>query len=186
MRSTTLSNGSTIAIKRGDITAERADAIVNAANAHLTPGGGVSGAIHAAAGPGLATETAAVIAKRGPLATGQAVITDGHGLRALHVVHALGPVWHGGDAGEADALARAYRNSVHVADLNNLGSIAFPSISTGIFGYPVALAAPIALHAVAEALSHAATVRAVTFVLYDDATYGAFSAALGEFVEPPA
>jgi O-acetyl-ADP-ribose deacetylase (regulator of RNase III) len=144
----------------------------------MAPGGGVSGAIHRAAGPGLAREAAALVAVRGPLAPGEAAITGGHDLPASHVVHALGPVWKGGGRGEAETLANAYRSAVRVADENGLRSIAFPSISTGIFGYPVSLAAPVALAAVAAELEHATSVRQALFVLFDEATYSAFKNAL--------
>ena len=180
MDSVLLANGATITLHLGDITAEHTDAIVNAANAHLRPGGGVCGAIHAAAGPQLAAECARIVARTGPLATGDAAITSGYGLPARHVIHAVGPVWHGGASGEGSRLASAYRSAITVAGENGLASIAFPSISTGIFGYPVVAAAPIALRAVAGALEHAPTVRQVVFVLFDQGTFATYSAAMDE------
>ena len=167
-----------IHLSRGDITRVAADAIVNASNAELTPGGGVSGAIHTAAGPGLAQACAKHRREHGPLAPGEAAITPGFDLPARFVIHALGPVWHGGTASEATTLATAYRSSIDLADENGLATVAFPSISTGVFGYPVTLAAPVAVDAVQEALAAASHVRDVTFVLFDDATYAAYERAL--------
>ena len=167
MRSIRLANGATITLKRGDITAETADAVVNAANAHLLAGGGVSGAIHGAAGPELESECREIVRERGALQTGEAVITAGYDLPAAHVIHALGPVWNGGRAGEPEALAKAYRSSILLADENSLVSVAFPSISTGIFGYPLDEAAPVALGAAVDALGRTRSVRSVTFVLFD-------------------
>lgn len=169
-----------VILERGDITRVSVDAIVNASNAHMTPGGGVSGAIHGAGGPAIAAEAQQVVERRGPLEPGQAAATGGGRLAARHVIHALGPVWHGGGRGEAEALASAYRESIRVADGLGAETVAFPSISTGIFGYPVALAAPLALRTVREALATAEHVRDVRFVLYDEATYRAYERALGE------
>jgi O-acetyl-ADP-ribose deacetylase len=167
-----------ILLERGDITRVHVDAIVNASNARLTPGGGVSGAIHSAGGPAIAAEGRDVVARRGPLADGEAAATTAGRLPARYVIHALGPVWHGGGRGEPEALASAYRESVRIADGLGLGSVAFPSISTGIFGYPVGLAAPLALRTVRDALEKAAHVCEARFVLYDDATYAAYDEAL--------
>lgn len=167
-----------ITLHLGDITRVDTDAIVNAANSMLLPGGGVCGAIHSAAGPKLAAACAAYVLKHGPVATGSAAITPGFRLPACYVIHAVGPVWHGGNRGEPEALASAYRASVELAVANDLTSLAFPSISTGIYGYPLDLAAPVALAAAAEALEHARSVRDVTFVLYDERTYSAYEAAL--------
>jgi O-acetyl-ADP-ribose deacetylase (regulator of RNase III) len=131
-----------------DITTLAVAAIVNAANPQLLPGGGVCGAIHAAAGPRLAEECAQL----GGCPTGEARITSGHNLKAAYVIHAVGPVWRGGDAGEAALLAGCYRACYALADENRLKSIAFPAISTGIFGYPLETATDIAI---AEAKSYA-------------------------------
>lgn len=161
----------------GDITTVRADAIVNAANSQLLAGGGVCGAIHAAAGPELALACRAYVAEHGPVAPGGAAITPGFRLPARFVIHAVGPVWRGGSAGEADTLASGYRSAVELADAQCLQSIAFPSISTGIYGYPVGLAAAVALRAVREELAGAANVDA-TFVLFDSATYATYERAL--------
>ena len=162
----------------GDITTVATDAIVNAANRQLTPGGGVCGAIHAAAGPELARACREYVAGHGPVAPGCSAITPGFRLPARYVIHSVGPVWHGGAVGEPETLASAYRTAVETADGSGLASIAFPSISTGIFGYPVGLAAPVATASVLDALAAATTVREAVFVLFDAGTYAAFEQAL--------
>ena len=149
---------------RGDITTERVDAIVNAANGSLRRGGGVCGAIFAAAGPQLDLACAAI----GSCATGDAVITPGFSLAARWVVHMVGPVWHGGGAGEPELLASCYRRSIAVAAAAGATSIAFPAISTGIFGYPAAAAAEIAVETVRAA---AAQMELVRLVAFDTDTY---------------
>ena len=151
------------------------DAVVNAANARLESGGGVAGAIHRAAGPGLAAEARPL----GPIRPGEAVITGGHGLPNRFVVHALGPVY-GGDRPEADLLAACYRNSLALADQNGASSIAFPAISTGIFGYPVEAAAGVALRTVAEELEKQRNVHLVRFVLFSGRDLEAHERALSE------
>ena len=157
-------------IHQGDITALAVDAIVNAANSALAPGGGVCGAIHRAAGPELAEECATL----GGCATGEAKITAGYGLPALHVIHAVGPVWHGGNAGngggEAGLLAACYRRALEIAQANALATIAFPAISTGIFGYPPDDAAEIAVRTVAETLPRTPGLTQVTFCCFDEAS----------------
>jgi O-acetyl-ADP-ribose deacetylase (regulator of RNase III) len=153
-------------IHQGDITALAVDAIVNAANQALAPGGGVCGAIHRAAGPELARECAAL----GGCATGDAKITAGHGLSALHVIHAVGPVWHGGASGEADLLAACYRRALEIAQENALATIAFPAISTGIFGYPPDDAAKIAIRTAAETLPRTPGLTQVIFCCLDAAS----------------
>lgn len=162
----------------GDITHVDADAIVNAANRYLAPGGGVCGAIHRAAGPKLALACAKWVAEHGPVETGSAAITPGFGLSAKYVIHAVGPVWHGGDSREAELLGSAYAAAMQRADEAGLESIAFPSISTGIFGYPLVLAAPVAASAVARALGCATHVRVARFVLFDRTTYRAYEDAV--------
>jgi O-acetyl-ADP-ribose deacetylase len=161
----------------GDITDQNADAIVNAANEQLAPGGGVCGAIHRAGGPAIWEECNAIVEKQGPLPTGKAVATTAGKMKARHVIHTVGPVWQGGERGEPEKLASCYRESIRVADKLKLKSIAFPSISTGIFGYPVALAAPVALQAVAEALPSSQNVREVRFVLFGASTMRVFQQA---------
>jgi O-acetyl-ADP-ribose deacetylase len=148
----------------GDITAqEDIEAVVNAANARLSPGGGVAGAIHRAAGPGLAEEAMPL----GPIAPGEAVITGAHGLPNHYVIHTLGPVY-GQDRPEAELLAGCYRNSLGLAEENGIESIAFPAISTGIFGYPVDEAAGVALGTVREEAERFERVRLVRFVLFGE------------------
>jgi O-acetyl-ADP-ribose deacetylase (regulator of RNase III) len=138
--------GADFAVVLADITTLDVDAIVNAANESLLGGGGVDGAIHRAAGPGLIEECRGL----GGCATGDAKITSGHRLRARHVIHTVGPVWRGGGAGEDELLAACYRRSIELAAENGLDSIAFPAISTGIYGFPPERAAPIAVGTVAE------------------------------------
>ena len=152
-----------IVVHQGDITALAVDAIVNAANDTLAPGGGVCGAIHRKAGPELARECAAL----GGCATGDAKITKGYGLPAPHVIHAVGPVWQGGGKGEADLLAACYRRSLEVAQENALATIAFPAISTGIYGYPADEAAAVAVKAVAETLPRTGGITQVIFCCFD-------------------
>ena len=146
-----------------DITTLDVDAIVNAANTSLAPGGGVCGAIHRAAGPKLAAACAAAA----PCPTGDARITPGFGLRARHVIHAVGPVWHGGDRGESELLASAYRASLDLARQAGVRSIAFPAISTGIYGYPLADATAIAVQTVRSELETPGSIERVVFACFD-------------------
>lgn len=156
-------------VVEADITTLDLDAIVNAANEQLAPGGGVCGAIHRAAGPALARDCRAL----GGCPTGQARITRGHDLTARFVIHAVGPVWHGGGAAEDDLLAAAYGNALALARDNGLASIAFPAISTGIFGFPADRAAAIAVATCAAFLDANALPERVVFCCF-----GAESAAL--------
>lgn len=148
-----------IEIVERDITTLDVDAIVNAANEALAPGGGVCGAIHRAAGP----ELAAACAKLGGCATGEAKITDGFNLPARHVIHTVGPVWGGGERGEGKLLVDCYRNSLRLASENGVRSIAFPAISTGIYGFPPDRAALIALRTVRETLQEIPSVERAIF-----------------------
>lgn len=157
-------SGITIEASRGDITLEPVDAIVNAANASLRRGGGVCGAIFAAAGPELDRACAAI----GSCETGDAVVTPGFRLPARWIVHTVGPVWHGGDRGEPALLASCYRRSIEVARDAGAVSIAFPAISTGIFGYPARPAAEIAVATVRE---HADELDLVRLVAFDESTF---------------
>jgi O-acetyl-ADP-ribose deacetylase (regulator of RNase III) len=172
-----VAQGRQITLLTGDITLQDADAIANAANEQLAPGGGVCGAIHRAGGPAIWQECEAIVQQRGPLPTGQAVATTAGNMHARHVIHTVGPVWHGGRTGEPEKLASCYRESIRVADELKLTSVAFPSISTGIFGYPVELAAPVALQAVAEALRCSKHMHEARFVLFDQATFDAYARA---------
>ena len=181
-----IQNGRSITLLTGDITLQDADVIVNAANEQLAPGGGVCGAIHRAGGPQIWEECKKIVAQRGPLPTGQAVATTAGKMKTRYVIHTVGPVWHGGRSGEPENLASCYRESIRVADDLKLKSIAFPSISTGIFGYPVELAAPVALQAVTEALMASKHVSDVRFVLFDQPTFNAYSEAAQRIVRNPA
>ena len=165
---------------RGDITRERVDAIANAANERLMGGGGVDGAIHRAGGPAIMAECSAIRAKQGGCPTGQAVITTGGNLPAKHVIHTVGPIWRGGTAGEAERLASCYRESLQLAVEHGIKTLAFPSISTGVYGYPVAQAAAVALNAVKQFLAVRDGFAEVHFVLFDDVTYRAYENALAD------
>jgi len=153
-----------------DITTLDVDAIVNAANEALAPGGGVCGAIHAAAGP----ELARACARLGHCPTGEARITPGFRLKARHVVHAVGPVWRGGDQGEPALLASAYRSSLRVAAAEGLKSVAFPAISTGIYGYPLDAATEVAVNAVRDETRADSSLEQVIFACFDARTLAAY------------
>ncbi len=166
---------------QGDITRQTTDAIVNAANPSLMGGGGVDGAIHRAGGPAILEECKQIVSRQGRLPTGKAVITTGGNLKARHVVHTVGPVWHGGTRNEADLLASAYRESLKVAAEHKLTSVSFPSISTGVYGYPVGDASGVAVKAVVSFLKEQSTsLREVVFVLFDSRTCEAYSSAFDE------
>ena len=158
----------------GDITTLEVDAIVNAANEALAPGGGVCGAIHRAAGP----ELAVACARIGHCPTGGARLTEGYELPARYVIHAVGPVWHGGGRGEAEKLAGCYRSAIQLTAEKGLSSIAFPAISTGIFGYPLADATPVAVASVKAAISEAPTLQRVVFCTFGDDVKAAYERAL--------
>jgi len=159
-----------------DITRETTDAIVNAANSSLLGGGGVDGAIHRAGGPAILAECRGIVARIGHLPAGKAVITTAGRMAARHVIHTVGPVYGGGDRGEAEALASCHRESIRLAEENRLQSLAFPAISTGAYGYPVAEAGSVAVGAVVEALQKTTHVRKVRFVLFDAASLRAYAA----------
>jgi O-acetyl-ADP-ribose deacetylase (regulator of RNase III) len=174
-------NQARLAIIQGDITQQATDAIVNAANSGLMGGGGVDGAIHRAGGPAILEECKQIVARQGRLPTGKAVITTGGNLPAKQVIHTVGPIWQGGDKNEAALLGSAYRESLKLAAEKKLASIAFPSISTGAYGYPVDEAARVAIKAVVSFLQGQVTsVKEVVFVLFDPVTYQAYSSALEE------
>jgi O-acetyl-ADP-ribose deacetylase len=169
-------------IAGGDLTRERVAAIVNAANSSLMGGGGVDGAIHRAGGPRILDECRAIRARQGLLPPGRAVITTGGDLPARWVIHTVGPIWNGGRSGEAETLAACYGSSLALADEESLESVAFPSISTGAFGYPIEQAAPIALRAITAFLRTARSVRLVRCVLFSEADKGAYRRALAALV----
>ncbi len=162
-----MTNRISIECNRGDISAQSdMDAVVNAANARLTAGAGVAGAIHRAAGPGLYEECRPLA----PIRTGQAVMTGGHDLPNRYVIHCLGPVY-GVDEPSDRLLADCYRNALLLADQHGITSIAFPAISTGVFGYPVQDAARVAFETVTETLKRLGNVRQIRFVLFGQADY---------------
>ncbi len=163
-----------IVIKQGDITREDVDAIVNAANPSLLGGGGVDGAIHRAAGPGLLDECRTL----GGCAHGEARITGGYNLKARYVIHTPGPVYHGGRRGEKSVLINSYRNSMRLAAEYGLKSIAFPAISTGVYGYPKPEACEIAVTAVIEFMLETGYLVEVRFVLFDKENYDLYNAFL--------
>lgn len=173
-------DGVLIEVQEGDITAQEGfDAVVNAANAELMPGGGVAGAIHRAAGPGLAEECRPLA----PIRPGECVLTAGHGLPNPHVLHCLGPVY-GHDEPAEELLASCYRRALQLADRHGLGSVAFPAISTGAFGYPMDEAAEVALRTVVEAAPGLEHVRRVRFTLFGSAAREAHIAALERLTNP--
>lgn len=157
-------NESTLELVQGDITAQDVDAIVNAANTSLLGGGGVDGAIHRAAGSELLQECRTL----GGCSTGDAKITKGYNLKARHIIHAVGPVYRDGRHGEDALLASAYRRSLELASENGLTSLAFPAISTGIYGYPMEAAARIAFRTIVDYLSEHPEMGLVRFCLYDE------------------
>lgn len=172
-----------ICLIQGDITRQDSDAIVNAANSSLMGGGGVDGAIHRAGGSAILEECKKIVSDHGRLPTGKAVITTGGNLKARYVIHTVGPVWYGGKQGEAGLLKSAYRESLKLAESQNLKTVSFPSISTGAFGYPVEQAAKIALQTIIEFLHQGSRLEQVDFVLYDSATYKIYEKALQEVVK---
>jgi O-acetyl-ADP-ribose deacetylase (regulator of RNase III) len=165
-----------IELSQGDLTRERVDAIVNAANSSLLGGGGVDGAIHRAGGRAILAECRGL----GGCETGDAKATTGGKLPARWVVHAVGPVWQGGGAGEDELLASCHRRSLEVAAELGCSSVAFPAISTGVYRFPLERAARVALGATAEALDRFEQIELVRFVLFDGRAYDAFDAALRE------
>ena len=163
-----------VELLRGNIVEQEVDAIVNAANSSLLGGGGVDGAIHRAAGPELLDACRAI----GGCPPGEARITPGFRLKARYVIHTVGPVYRGGGHGEAEILAAAHRNSLALASQDRLKSVAFPAISTGIYGYPIQLAAPVALGTVRDVLEQDRQISLVRFVLWSADALAAFTEAL--------
>ena len=162
---------SKIELLKGDITGIKADAIVNAANSSLMGGGGVDGAIHRAGGPAILEECRKIIARQGSCKTGEAVITTAGNLPSKFVIHTVGPVWNDGKKNEANLLGACYENSLKLAIVHNLSSIAFPNISTGIYGYPKEEAAEIAIKTVTKFLDQTDLITKVYFVCFDEENY---------------
>lgn len=169
-------NGCVLELQQGDITLQEVDAIVNAANSRLAGGGGVDGAIHGRGGPAIMAETDRKYPQGCP--TGSAVISAAGKLKARHVIHAVGPVWHGGHRGEAELLAGAYRRSLELAVEHGCASIALPALSTGAYGYPMDEAARVAIATAIPWLKERAAPGLIRFVLFGPAAYEAFVAAL--------
>lgn len=171
-------NKSKLTLVVGDITKQEVDAVVNAANSSLMGGGGVDGAIHRAAGPKLHEECMEIVKKQGGCPTGEAVITSGGNMPAKYVIHTVGPIWYGGNANEPELLANCYKNSLKLAVKNGIKTIAFPSISTGAFGYPVEKAAVTAIKSVKDFLENNDEINEVIFVLFNDAIYKSYESVL--------
>jgi len=171
-----------ISVIQGDITKLEADAIVNAANSSLLGGGGVDGAIHRAGGPAILEECRRIVTRQGGCKTGEAVITTAGNLPAKYVIHTVGPVWNGGKNKERELLADCYRNSLQLAVENGCRSVAFPNISTGVYRFPKAEAAIIAVQTVRQCLATTNAIDLVTFVCFDEESYRLITTA----VEQPA
>jgi len=169
---------SRIRVFHGDITRLNADAIVNAANSSLMGGGGVDGAIHRIGGPAILEECRRIIARQGSCPAGEAVITTAGNLPAKFVIHSVGPVWNGGKSNEGEKLAGCYKNSLQLAVQNNLATIAFPNISTGIYGYPKKEAAVIAIKTVKEFLQTDSSIAKLYFVCFDEENFRLYQSLL--------
>lgn len=174
-----------LVLVQGDLTRQAVDAVVNAANPSLLGGGGVDGAIHRAGGPQILAQCKAIVKEIGRLEPGKAVLTAAGKLPARAVIHTVGPVWAGGTRGEAHTLASAYRESLRLAEDHGLQTVAFPSISTGAYGYPLEEAARVALGAVAAYLGAGSRLREVRFVLFSAAVLEAYEKALAGLEAAP-
>ncbi len=171
--------GKILRLLQGDITRQKVDAIVNAANSSLLGGGGVDGAIHRAAGPQLLEECQAVRDRQRGCPTGQAVITMAGKLQSRYVIHTVGPIWSGGSRDEDALLASCYQNSLALAGSHDCRSVAFPSISTGAYGFPVVRAAEIALRTVVEAMPDV-EIQEIRFILFSESDLNVYAQALGK------
>jgi O-acetyl-ADP-ribose deacetylase (regulator of RNase III) len=171
-----------VKIIMGDITEQETEAIVNAANSGLMGGGGVDGAIHRAGGPQILAECKEILARQGPLPTGRAVITSGGRLKARYVIHTVGPVWSGGNRNEDELLRSAYRSSLALASERGIRSISFPSISTGIYSFPVDRAARLALREVRDFVKKQPGIEEVRFVLFSAQVLKEFETAWEDIV----
>jgi len=174
-----MNNKKWIHVIRGDICTLRVDAIVNAANSSLLGGGGVDGAIHRAAGPALLEECRIINKTQGGCPTGSAVITGAGNLPCRYVIHTVGPVWHGGSYNESKLLASCYRQSLKLAESKGCTSIAFPNISTGVYGYPKPLAAEVAIQTVQSEFPRCRSLQELFFVCYDEENYRLYVESLG-------
>ena len=175
---------SRIRIIRGDITKQQVDAVVNAANGSLMGGGGVDGAIHRAGGKQILDDCLKIIDTHGRCQTGEAVITTGGKLPARYVIHTVGPVWYGGQKNEAQLLANCYTNSLKLAVEKGIKTIAFPNISTGIYHYPKAEAAKVAINAVQGFLHDNDAIAQVTFVCFDEENYRLYKQIIDRHKQP--
>lgn len=176
--------GGSLCLLRGDITTSRVDAVVNAANSSLAGGGGVDGAIHRAAGPQLLQACQKIVAEHGTLPPGQAVTTPGFNMPAQHVIHTVGPIWHGGESGEPETLRSAWLESLREAEAHDAVSVAFPAISTGVYGYPANQAAAIGLEVAANGLE-TMRVEEIYIYLHGESSWQAWLAeATRQFDEP--
>jgi O-acetyl-ADP-ribose deacetylase (regulator of RNase III) len=166
-----------VRLVRGDITEMETEAIVNAANSSLMGGGGVDGAIHRRGGPQILEECKRIRATEWPqgLPTGRAVITSGGNLKARYIIHTVGPIWRGGNRGESELLAQAYQNSLRLAVAKGLKTVAFPSISTGAYGYPIEDACRVALEAVKEFLEKEDNLDEVIFALFSESAFEVYA-----------
>ena len=172
-------NQTKLSLVQGDITKQTTDAIVNAANSSLMGGGGVDGAIHRAGGSIILEECRRIVSSQGRLPAGKAVITTGGNLPTKYVIHTVGPIWNGCKSNEANVLASCYKECLKIAEAKKLGSISFPSISTGAYRYPLDQAAKVAVEAVISFLKEeAVSLKEVRFVLFDSGTYEAYRKAL--------
>jgi O-acetyl-ADP-ribose deacetylase len=171
-------NKTKLSLMVGDITKQKTDAIVNAANSSLMGGGGVDGAIHRAGGPKILEECMKIRGKQGGCDTGEAVITTGGNLPAKYVIHTVGPIWGGGNHKESELLANCYKNSLKLAVENDIKTVSFPSISTGAYGYPIDQAATVALKTIINFLKKDDSLDEVVFTLFNDNTYKSYESIL--------